>query len=178
MPLNDKAIPSYMTLETGLQNLRADALFYQLGGLVTACDSFIKPRDPPVPPSRSFLVVGYTTTSRILSGTDPNSVSVSMLEWENPGPRDKNKWMTLVTEDTLGRMGRIQSPKSYTDFQGLRTVAAIEKLTSKLAGNYRQDGWKLKGWRIETVTPPEAPDSVRTEILIILGDFRSNAPKK
>ncbi|KDN33445.1 hypothetical protein RSAG8_13466, partial [Rhizoctonia solani AG-8 WAC10335] len=50
LPLDDKTIPSHMPPDAVLRNLRADALFYQLDGLVKSCDEIIKSSTPVTPP--------------------------------------------------------------------------------------------------------------------------------
>jgi hypothetical protein len=41
LPLQKQVIPRHMSPATALENLRADAAFYQLDGLIDACDELI-----------------------------------------------------------------------------------------------------------------------------------------
>ncbi|EUC56893.1 BTB domain protein, putative [Rhizoctonia solani AG-3 Rhs1AP] len=89
LPLDDNVIPSHMLIDSVLRNLQADALFYQLDGLIKSCNEVIAPRGVPGLPSRSFMVIGYTTSARILSNTGPNSnynITVRMLKPEERWP--------------------------------------------------------------------------------------------
>jgi hypothetical protein len=46
LPLNEKQIPPDMSPTSALVNLRADAAFYQLDGLIQACDEHLADRPP------------------------------------------------------------------------------------------------------------------------------------
>ncbi|GAB1524730.1 hypothetical protein RhiTH_007884 [Rhizoctonia solani] len=164
LPLNDKLLPSFMSTEMGLENLRIDALFYQLDGLVKACETFAKPRISHRVPKTSFMLLGYTAwNTNILSDTAPKGISVRDIAYLSP---EKDHWYTIVTEDVFVQIEQLQSPNSYNDFQGFRIVAAMEGYTRKMAGNYRQNGWKFAGWRIENVAGQGSHRA--TEILVVL----------
>ncbi|CAE6446768.1 unnamed protein product [Rhizoctonia solani] len=165
LPLSDQALPS-MSLETGLINLRADALFYQLDNLVKACDDFTKkPANP-----RSFKVVGFTAwNTRILVDTVPHGISVNKLMGVCP---QNQCWATIVTEDVVNRIESLQFPQSFSDFHGLHIVAAVEDYTRRATGNYTKDGWKLIGWYMETI-PCQPNTGCDTGILIVLEDLRA-----
>ncbi|KDN34346.1 hypothetical protein RSAG8_12577, partial [Rhizoctonia solani AG-8 WAC10335] len=148
LPLDDQAIPSHMSADSALRNLRVDALFYQLDALVKSCDTVIKPRKTRTFPDRRFMVIGHIATHWILSSTDPNSnISLSGLKEARAWLTPDNIWTTTVTEDVLGRMAQLQLRGSYVDFEGLQTVAAIEDFATKAVKNYRELGWALMGWR-------------------------------
>ncbi|CEL61160.1 hypothetical protein RSOLAG1IB_09802 [Rhizoctonia solani AG-1 IB] len=171
LPLNEKSLPPFMSLETGIQNLRADALFYQLDGLVNVCDRFVKPRENIESLRRSFMILGYSASSTyILDETAPKGISVDNIKWLEP---QKDSWITVVKKETIDEMGALQSPRSFNDFQGLRIVSAMEEFTKKALGNYHKHGWKLKGWRMEVVLQGTRPKS--TEILIVLEDVRTRS---
>ncbi|ELU38927.1 hypothetical protein AG1IA_07045 [Rhizoctonia solani AG-1 IA] len=164
LPLNDKLLPSFMSTKMGLENLRIDALFYQLEGLVKACETFAKPRISHRVPKMSFMLLGYTArNTNILSDTAPKGISVRDIAYLSP---EKDHWYTIVTEDVFVQIEQLQSPNSYNDFQGFRIVAAMEGYTRKMAGNYRQNGWKFAGWRIENVAGQGSHRA--TEILVVL----------
>lgn len=63
LPLKESIIPSRMSLETALVNLRADAEFYQLDGLVQACDDQISPMNP-LSKREYMIITGITTVNR------------------------------------------------------------------------------------------------------------------
>ncbi|KAH7332671.1 hypothetical protein B0J17DRAFT_548308, partial [Rhizoctonia solani] len=50
LPLSDDFRPAFMTPATVLTNLRTDAVFYQLDGLVEQCDALLKPQTPSTLP--------------------------------------------------------------------------------------------------------------------------------
>ncbi|CAE6473631.1 unnamed protein product [Rhizoctonia solani] len=167
LPLDNKANTSHMSAGSLLRNLRADALFYQLDGLVKSCDRAIKPRKT----DRSFMVIGRTTSSTaILSNTDSSSgISVTRLKLEEKQLKPGDVWVTTVAEDILSRMGQLQLRRSYADFKGLETVAAIEGFAQKVMGNYSKLGWTLMGWRFEAIpTPDDGSGQSGTKILIVL----------
>ncbi|KAH7335797.1 hypothetical protein B0J17DRAFT_54273 [Rhizoctonia solani] len=58
LPLDERAIPPTMSPDTVLLNLRADAVFYQLKGLVRACDSFIEQQRAKKTPENQYLILG------------------------------------------------------------------------------------------------------------------------
>ena len=62
LPLDESMIPSRMSLATALINLRVDAEFYQLDGLVQFCNG---PRTNPS--------LGNDTTCMVIAGTNTNN---------------------------------------------------------------------------------------------------------
>ncbi|CUA76216.1 hypothetical protein RSOLAG22IIIB_06143 [Rhizoctonia solani] len=167
LPLDNKANASHMSADSVLRNLRADALFYQLDGLVKSCDRVIKPRKT----GRLFMVIGRTSSSTtILSNTDSSSsISVNDLKFQERYLKPGDVWVTTVTEDILSRMGQLQLRRSYADFEGLETVAAIQDFAQKAVGNYSKSGWTLMGWRFEAIPrPDDGSGQPGTKILIVL----------
>jgi hypothetical protein len=57
-PLDERSIPPTMSPNTVLQNLRSDAVFYQLHGLVQLCDKFIEQERVKKTPQNQYLVLG------------------------------------------------------------------------------------------------------------------------
>ncbi|CAE7081134.1 unnamed protein product [Rhizoctonia solani] len=168
LPLDEKSCPSHMPPDIALRNIRADALFYQLDGLVRSCDGFIKSRKALVSPSRKFLVIGHTNTSRHLRSTGPNhNIPVTGLEVVTMSLQRVEIWTTIIADDMFNQMGQLQLRKSHVDFEGLRLVAAIEAFVRKAVGNYQKLGWTLLGWRTEPVTR-EGTGIVATKLLIVL----------
>lgn len=58
LPLSKTVIPARMTQAAALKNLRTDAAFYQLEGLIQECDIFIKPFQVKAAPVDPYLVLG------------------------------------------------------------------------------------------------------------------------
>ncbi|KDN34339.1 hypothetical protein RSAG8_12570, partial [Rhizoctonia solani AG-8 WAC10335] len=141
-PLDDKTIPSHMPPDAVLRNLRADALFYQLDGLVKSCDEIIKSSTPGTPPSRSYMVIGFSTTSGVVNNANAGKISERFLK---------------------DRMGSLQLAESHASFSGLRATAVIEAFARKAVGDYHKLGWTLMCWRVEIVT-----SGLKAELLIVL----------
>ncbi|KAH7332673.1 hypothetical protein B0J17DRAFT_619794 [Rhizoctonia solani] len=171
-PLNEKSIPSCMPLESGLQNLRVDAVFYQLDGLVKSCDKNIQSRGSSTSSDKSFMAIGHTTAYPIMSDTDLSRIILDRLHLVKTEMTPGNTWTTIVTAEKFDKMGQLQSPEQYVDFDDLQLVAGIESLARKGVGDYYQRGWKLIGWRFRP-TAPRPEGSRGTEILIVLEDTRS-----
>lgn len=68
LPLTKDVIPSRMTPATALLNLRADAEFYQLDGLVEACDDQINSLS--LQPENQLMIISGTRHSTIPSSGD------------------------------------------------------------------------------------------------------------
>lgn len=58
LPLSDRVIPLRMSPALALANLRADASFYLLDGLVKECDAFFKPKISRNSSWNRYLVLG------------------------------------------------------------------------------------------------------------------------
>ncbi|CAE6406317.1 hypothetical protein ACGC1H_000330 [Rhizoctonia solani] len=59
LPLNDHSIPKGMTVTQTISNLKADALFYQLEGLVGQCDEHLEAVQRGLPASHRYLLIGW-----------------------------------------------------------------------------------------------------------------------
>ncbi|KAH7332675.1 hypothetical protein B0J17DRAFT_678404 [Rhizoctonia solani] len=57
LPLSDRVIPARMSPELALANLKTDAAFYQLDGLVEQCDALIIPPDQQAD-GKHYLILG------------------------------------------------------------------------------------------------------------------------
>ncbi|KEP46231.1 putative BTB domain protein [Rhizoctonia solani 123E] len=158
LPLDDNAVPSHVSLDTVLRNLRADALFYQLEALVEACEDIIDPSKT----NRSYMVIGYTTISRIVNDASVGKLTAYQLEEITTRMEPGKVWTTIVSEDMLSQMGPLQLADSFSGFKGLRAVAAIEGFTRKAVKDYHKLGWTLMSWRAELVT------SGKAELLVVL----------
>ncbi|CAE6406350.1 unnamed protein product [Rhizoctonia solani] len=162
LPLDDDATSSHLSADAVLRNLRADALFYQLDRLVESCDDIIK-RSKTLSPIRSYMVIGYTTTNRVVSDASAGQISAYHVQERTTQMERGKAWTTIVSEETLSRMGPLQLAESLSGFTGLRAVAAIEAFASKAVKDYHKLGWTLMGWRAELVT-----SGSKAELLVVL----------
>ncbi|CAE6499338.1 unnamed protein product [Rhizoctonia solani] len=172
LPLDDKSVPSSMPLEAGLRNLRADALFYQLKGLVKSCDNMAQSHGRSIPSNKLFMAIGYTVGFPIMTDDDPSKIMLDRLHLLKYAMTPEKSWTTIVTPGKLARMGELQLPEAFIDFEGLQIVSGIEILAREVVGDYYQKGWKLIGWRFQ---PTDIhPGGHKTEVLIVLEDMRCN----
>lgn len=74
LPLNDKCAPPHMSPSTALLNLRADAAFYQLDGLIKACDTQIE-MDKPKPPSSAWYLILFGEDTTLVDNLTPGELS-------------------------------------------------------------------------------------------------------
>ncbi|EUC56779.1 BTB domain protein, putative [Rhizoctonia solani AG-3 Rhs1AP] len=76
LPLSDQVIPARMSPEIALENLKTDAEFYQLDGLVEQCDALITHRQQKVQDEsqKPYLVYGYEYTYH--DGNSPFDTSI------------------------------------------------------------------------------------------------------
>ncbi|KAJ1299889.1 hypothetical protein OPQ81_005010 [Rhizoctonia solani] len=138
LPLNDAFAPAFMTPATALTNLKADALFYQLNGLVEQCDTFLKTQTlGRLRPNRYLVVGSGYRHSKMADIEDQIQVATN-----------SGGWKTWMDQDAF-QLSTFQRPESRTDFDTLREVAAIDRFVASQVPEYCSDEWKLVGWSIQ-----------------------------
>ncbi|QRW24019.1 CVNH domain protein [Rhizoctonia solani] len=142
-PLDERSIPPTMTSETVLQNLRADAVFYQLSGLVCACDEFIEQQRIKQTPQNQYLVLGNVYRCHF-------SVEFDELQ-TNTEPA--SSWRLHANKDILSKtpFDDMITVESMLDegIDGLQAIAKVEGFTTHTLGEFDPRRWKLVGWHID-----------------------------
>ncbi|CAE6498826.1 unnamed protein product [Rhizoctonia solani] len=141
LPLNEKSLPGGASLRPTLLNLRADAQFYQLDGLLKACDEELNPA-PKERRKDRFIVLGF----------DYRYITVDDDMFHEPWRPIKKwpieaEWQTYVTEDALGNgplAGLVQLEPSQQN--SLELMGAIERLASHSIKDYDPRRHKFIGW--------------------------------
>ncbi|CAE6505941.1 unnamed protein product [Rhizoctonia solani] len=139
LPLSDQVIPARMSPELALANLKIDAAFYQLDGLVEQCAA-LTTRPNQNTGEKRYLILGceYKHSSR--------GRFESQIDEAVKGPT----WSTPVTEAGLSQkpFDEMERPEDHIGYDGLRTVSAIGSFARAVRGVEPQ----LVGWHIETTS--------------------------
>ncbi|KAG8713162.1 hypothetical protein FRC11_013063 [Ceratobasidium sp. 423] len=138
LPLNEKSLPGGASLRPTLLNLRADAQFYQLDGLIKACDEELNPA--PKERKDRFIVLGFNY--RYINIQDEDTSWSPIESWPV-----KAEWQTYVTEDALsnGPLTNLQQPEP-SDQDSLELMGAIERLAAHSIKDYDPCRHKFVGW--------------------------------
>ncbi|KAH7335796.1 hypothetical protein B0J17DRAFT_667850 [Rhizoctonia solani] len=144
LPLNERSLPGGASLRPTLLNLRADAQFYQLDGLLKVCDEELNPAPTELRKDQFIaLGFGYRYISSLYEGPRPYSEPWSLLQqWPT-----KAEWQTYVTEDALGHgplteLARLE-PSDQTAFE---IMGALERLAANSIKDYDSRRHKFVGW--------------------------------
>ncbi|KDN34337.1 hypothetical protein RSAG8_12568, partial [Rhizoctonia solani AG-8 WAC10335] len=131
LPLSDSAIPKGMTPTQLITNLRADALFYQLEGLVRQCDEYLEPVKRGLPASHRYLLVGWKVSKYGSAGMFSSTKGVPK---RTITPKDLG-WHLYVTRPELEkpRVG-LRSLMAREDFmgEGALGLRALTTLASRV----------------------------------------------
>ncbi|CAE6467332.1 unnamed protein product [Rhizoctonia solani] len=103
-PLNERSIPEGMTTTQAIANLRADALFYQLEGLVRECDTYMRPVKKGLPASNRYLLVGWEVTKEDNEPVDFLNLDIKDIPKHLPTPKQLG-WHLYVTRQELDNLG-------------------------------------------------------------------------
>ncbi|EUC56777.1 BTB domain protein, putative [Rhizoctonia solani AG-3 Rhs1AP] len=157
VPFGDGFLPpNSMTRTTFVANLRADAVFYQLDGLLKQCDAAMK----PAAYFSRHLIIGSRYEC-----DEGDDIDIEMRMASNP-----REWKTRVGEDVLKREPFItmKRPESCVGFSELRKVAAIERFVTSRFPEYGVGAWRLVGWHMEKSRGAR----VNTEFMVVLEESR------
>ncbi|KAG8753373.1 hypothetical protein FRC11_007482 [Ceratobasidium sp. 423] len=156
LPLCDKTIPARMSSALALANLKTDAAFYQLDGLVEQCDALIAGETVQNEPKirKSYMILGceydyYNTFS---------------FEKQMDEAINSSIWRTQVTAEKLNQepLVGMKRPEAHTGFRGFHTVAAVERFARAALGAEP----RLVGWHI--VTSPGRANSYSHSLLMVV----------
>ncbi|CAE6476739.1 unnamed protein product [Rhizoctonia solani] len=139
LPLSDRVIPTGMSPELALENLKIDAAFYQLDGLVEQCDALM-----PRPLER---VKGGIRKPYLVLGCEYSHDETGPFEKHVATAIKSSVWSIHITKERLTEepFTSMKRPENHKGFQGLRTIAAVESF----ARTVRQVELELVGWHIE-----------------------------
>ncbi|CAE6370913.1 hypothetical protein RSOLAG22IIIB_13207 [Rhizoctonia solani] len=159
LPLSDQVIPPRMSPALALVNLRVDAAFYQLDGLVEQCDNLIMREQIKKQPTRNYLVLGC----EFVSSEKPFDINIYKAT------EPQNRWRTIVTEERLTQepFSSMETPRSHQGFEGLRIVAAVERLAKEVERVERP----LVGWHLHQSTssvPGYGSRAAKFRLIIVL----------
>ncbi|KAJ1300418.1 hypothetical protein OPQ81_005238 [Rhizoctonia solani] len=117
-----------MTPEAAVLNLRADAEFYQLDGLVQACEAFINPKEGQASPKNRYLILGSKWF------VDDDEYREDLLGTVPP----KSDWATYATKERLKQppLNDMKTPMSVSGFEGLRVTAVMERVGASSISGY------------------------------------------
>ncbi|KAJ1300459.1 hypothetical protein OPQ81_005274 [Rhizoctonia solani] len=150
-PIHPTLIPSHCTAETALADLRADAEFYKLAGLVSLC----KPKEIPKPvltvrfTSSQFVVItGYFNSTA--DGVAPSEDFKQYIPRFSPTLLNKEQYKTAsanmltLASATPSQMSRFLIVNGWSE----RIVRAVIKRDMNSV-----DRWELLGWKRDVSTP-------------------------
>ncbi|CAE6403083.1 unnamed protein product [Rhizoctonia solani] len=160
LPLRDDFVPAFMTPSTALANLRIDAMFYQLDGLVDQCDEFTKSQSRVSSLPSRYLIVG----------TQYKHAEIEDIETQMSTAMISRAWRTWVTEDVLQKepLLSIERPESRTGFNALREVAAVERFIQSQVPDFGP--WRLVGWHIQRQV---GTWEVSSQLMVVLEDTKN-----
>ncbi|CAE6358190.1 unnamed protein product [Rhizoctonia solani] len=143
LPLDEGSIPPTMSPKTVLQNLRADAIFYQLDGLVRVCDEFIEQQRVKQTPQNQYLILGNVYRCHF-------SVEFDELQ-TNTAPA--STWRLHANQEILSKVpfdDMITAESMLNEgIDGLQAIAKVEGFATHTLGEFDSRRWKLVGWHID-----------------------------
>ncbi|CAE6370937.1 unnamed protein product [Rhizoctonia solani] len=136
LPLADRVMPTRISPELVLPNLKADAEFYQLDGLVQECEKLMAQKKGADGSTKRYLLLGCEYEH--LAETD--------LEYHidtavKPG---SHHWRTIITEERLRQrqFSEMDYPEYLSEFEGYRKIAAVERFAKEMGfPDYPLVGW-------------------------------------
>ncbi|CAE6406393.1 hypothetical protein ACGC1H_000323 [Rhizoctonia solani] len=155
LPLSYSLVPSGMTTEAALANLRADATYYQLDGLVHAIDAIGIPYVETMKPDERYLA--FLGVDRILRWA-------SLVD----GVRLTTDWTVMpLTPDRQLKppFNELDSPESAATFDELLLLSVIQGVLKSTLGKRYRNHWKLVGYKVEHVTQ-HSTSGYQTTILV------------
>ncbi|CAE6513434.1 unnamed protein product [Rhizoctonia solani] len=157
LPLSYSLIPKDMSSQAALANLRVDADFYQLDGLILAIDALDVPCVATMKLGERYLAFLGTYNpihhpeypAKVISGVISTEWSVTSL----PPGRQLNP-----------PFNNLKSPESATTFDELHVLAAVQGvLKGKLGERYRNH-WRLVGYKtVLAQTPARYQNTILVE---------------
>ncbi|CAE6467312.1 unnamed protein product [Rhizoctonia solani] len=159
LPLNDGFAPPFMIPSTVLVNLRTDAIFYQLDGLVEQCDAFKKSQATECSHPGRYLIIG----------SQYKHAEIEDIENQMSMATHSRAWKTWVGEDVIGKepLVAMERPECRSGFDALREVAAVEKFVRSQVPEFGI--WSLVGWHIQKQV---GTWEVSSQLMVVLENVR------
>ncbi|KAB5588513.1 hypothetical protein CTheo_8045 [Ceratobasidium theobromae] len=160
IPLCQSFTPKLMATATTLINLRADAAFYQLDGLIKECDAHIRPERNTITDSNRYLLLG----------SQYKHAQIEDIEVQITAALNRSVWRTYVSEERLNQepLTKMEKPELHTGYMGLRTIAAIERFVTSQIARYDHRSWRLVGWNI---TQEHTTCDVNSKLMVVVEDL-------
>lgn len=179
IPLCQSFTPKLMATATTLINLRADAAFYQLDGLIKECDAHIRPERNTITDSNRYLLLGsqykhaqIEDIGKFLIAVDffINDLWILRTEVQITAALNRSVWRTYVSEERLNQepLTKMEKPELHTGYMGLRTIAAIERFVTSQIARYDHRSWRLVGWNI---TQEHTTCDVNSKLMVVVEDL-------
>ncbi|CAE6481271.1 unnamed protein product [Rhizoctonia solani] len=154
LPLSAKQIPENMSSATVLSNLRSDAVFYQLNGLVRACQEFASSQ--AIQQRRMYMA--FVSAPLLPSHTHKEAVILQA--------RNDCHAATITSEALSGALfdflGRSKSNSAMT-FDEIRMLAVVEEVVRSKLGTEYPYKWQLVGWDVSY-----SPDQQKWMVVIVV----------
>ncbi|KAG8688002.1 hypothetical protein FRC11_006231 [Ceratobasidium sp. 423] len=149
LPIHPTLIPSFCTAETALGDLRADAEFYQLEGLVSLCKSKETPKSTVrFTSSQVMAITGYFNSTA--DGLAPSEEFEQYISRFYPTLLSKEQYkaaspnMLTLASATPSQIPRFLIVNGWSE----RIVRAVIKRDTSSV-----DRWELLGWKRDVSTP-------------------------
>ncbi|KAH7335795.1 hypothetical protein B0J17DRAFT_667848 [Rhizoctonia solani] len=146
LPLAARHIPATMSSATAMRNLRTDANFYRLQGLIQDCDRLINHTGIENVNANRFLVLGAKSYNNIdeLDSMDDEYYTHDPI-FTIP---TRASWKTYVTEENLDQepLNQLATPQSSRGTEELRLKSVVENFIRNSIKDYSPLHWRLVGW--------------------------------
>ncbi|KAG8713165.1 hypothetical protein FRC11_013066 [Ceratobasidium sp. 423] len=145
IPLDERVAPEHVSLTRTLLNLRADARFYRLNGLVDACDEQLERMDIDDVPKKRYLVI---TTRRTFPNREVIYYADNLAEIVF---HERYVGKTQITDANLAEplFDEMNMLGSVKDFDGLRSAGAAERFIARSLDDYNPCRYRLVGWQVK-----------------------------
>ncbi|CUA76183.1 hypothetical protein RSOLAG22IIIB_12096 [Rhizoctonia solani] len=143
LPLSNRSIPKGMSMIQAISHLRADAMFYQLEGLVGQCDEHLEPLKKGLPVSHRYLIVGWEPSKRT-SARDLRNLSMEDLDDLVPTVRQLG-WHLYLTKREFKRLG-FQNMMPREEFikggaEGMLALTSVSSTAEKVFPSAGRKRW-------------------------------------
>ncbi|KAH7332672.1 hypothetical protein B0J17DRAFT_771740 [Rhizoctonia solani] len=142
LPLSDHTLPKEVNATQVIANLRADALFYQLEGLVQQCDSYLEPVKRGLPASNRYLLVGWEESKD--ESIDYPTLNIRDIDKLIPTPRQLG-WHLYITGQELEKMS-FKNLTSRDKFfkggeEGIRALTGVTAVVDRILPKDGRPRW-------------------------------------
>lgn len=143
-PLKPKFILDSSSEDNTVSNLLRDAEFFKLDGLVQACNNVLPTLHESAPSRNRYILLGNRFSFEFFETDFVHRIASAPLE----------SFDTRVNGEKFGRdiLDTLITPDKCQGFSGLRSLAAVERLTAFRMAGFRQEDWQLIGWNVSSPT--------------------------